>query len=90
MITTTKAGVLVIGAAAVAASPFFVEGGPLCPADPVPCHSPLDFVPAFTGSTATTGPGFVALPVDYAAAEVVVDDELMRAPAVGVIRSDDA
>lgn len=90
MITKTKGVFLALGAAAVAVSPLFVEGGPLCPPDPSPCHSPLGLVPAFTGSTATGGPGIVAMPLDYAAAEVVVDLDVMRWPMWELIRSDDA
>ncbi len=89
MITTTKVGVLVIGAAALAALPYFVEGGPLCPADPIPCHSPLNLAQAFTGSTATGGAGLVAVAHDHAGAEVVVDFDAMRGPMQVLIRSND-
>ena len=47
-------------------------------------------VPAFTANTATGGPGIVARSLDYAAAEVVVDLEVMRGPMWVLIRPDDA
>ncbi len=47
MITTTEAWRVGwrVGAAVVVALPFYVSGGPMCPPDPYPCHSPLDVVP---------------------------------------------